>query len=382
MFHFTHPVPLSLYVHMPWCVQKCPYCDFNSHALRDSLPEEQYIQQLLNDLRQDAPLVRGRPLVSIFFGGGTPSLFSPRAISSFLLQVQELLPFSEGIEITLEANPGTLEHHDWQEYQFAGINRMSIGVQSFQDHLLKRLGRVHSSEEAYRAIQYIKQAGFRSLNLDLMYGLPDQTQAEAIADIERAMSLQLPHLSWYQLTLEPNTAFYIQPPRLPDDESIWAMQQEVLPRLNAAGYQQYEISAYAQTGKECQHNLNYWLYGDYLGVGAGAHSKITDLREQVVYRSYKTPHPKHYLRATERFAASHKQVQLSELPFEFMLNALRLYQDIYMPWFTERTGLPMSFIENRLAEAIQRGFLEYQDPYLRTTDLGKRFYNDLVQIFL
>jgi oxygen-independent coproporphyrinogen-3 oxidase len=381
--------PLSLYVHMPWCVKKCPYCDFNSHGLRSEPPPyAAYIDHLLSDLDADradfAGALAGRPIVSVFFGGGTPSLFSPELIGRLLDGVRERLPFADDAEITLETNPGTVEHGNFGGYLAAGVNRLSFGVQSFDDDKLQRLGRIHSASEAERAVKSAQDAGYRNINLDLMYALPEQALAGALVDVDRAVSLQPTHISHYQLTLEPNTAFAANPPPLPDDDHAWAMQEACEQRLADAGYGQYEISAYAQPDRRCAHNLNYWEFGDYLGIGAGAHAKLSDAGSGRVHRRWKTRHPRSYMEAaggSGRIGGG-SVVDPAELPFEYMLNALRLIDGVPMEAFAERTGLSVERIAPALAAARQRGWLHEGARHLRTTALGQRFLNDVISGFL
>ncbi|EIM03630.1 MULTISPECIES: radical SAM family heme chaperone HemW [Rhodanobacter] len=381
--------PLSLYVHMPWCVKKCPYCDFNSHGLRSEPPPyAQYIDHLLADLDADradfAPALEGRPVVSVFFGGGTPSLFAPELIARLLDGVRERLPLADDVEITLETNPGTVEHGSFDGYLAAGVNRISFGIQSFDDDKLRRLGRIHSAGEAEAAVKSAQDAGYANINLDLMYALPKQELDGALADVERAVALKPTHISHYQLTLEPNTAFAANPPPLPDDDHAWAMQEACEARLAATGYGQYEISAYAQPGRRCVHNLNYWQFGDYLGIGAGAHGKLSDAAGGQVRRRWKTRGPRAYLDAAggpARIGGDHT-VGAGELPFEYMLNALRLVDGVPMAAFAERTGLPPQRIAAALAAAVRRGWLHDDPQRLHTTVLGQRFLNDVIGTFL
>ncbi|UJJ57293.1 MULTISPECIES: radical SAM family heme chaperone HemW [Rhodanobacter] len=381
--------PLSLYVHMPWCVKKCPYCDFNSHGLRSEPPPyAQYIDHLLADLDADradfAPALEGRPVVSVFFGGGTPSLFAPELVARLLDGVRERLPLADDVEITLETNPGTVEHGSFDGYLAAGVNRISFGIQSFDDDKLRRLGRIHSAGEAEAAVKSAQDAGYANINLDLMYALPKQELDGALADVERAVALKPTHISHYQLTLEPNTAFAANPPPLPDDDHAWAMQEACEARLAAAGYGQYEISAYAQPGRRCVHNLNYWQFGDYLGIGAGAHGKLSDAAGGQVRRRWKTRGPRAYLDAAggpARIGGDHT-VGAGELPFEYMLNALRLVDGVPMAAFAERTGLPPQRIAAALAAAVRRGWLHDDPQRLHTTVLGQRFLNDVIGTFL
>nr|WP_256645628.1 radical SAM family heme chaperone HemW [Thermomonas paludicola] len=377
--------PLSLYVHLPWCVRKCPYCDFNSHAQRGALPIDAYVDALIADLDFDLPLAWGRIVHSVFFGGGTPSLFPPEAIDRFLQQASARLRFAPDAEITLETNPGTVEHGPFPGYRAAGVNRLSLGVQSFDDGCLQRLGRIHSSGDAERAVKAAQDAGFDNLNLDLMYALPQQTLAMALHDVDRAIALQPTHVSHYQLTLEPNTAFAVRKPAgIPDEDSAWDMQEACQARLAETGFAQYETSAYARDGRQCAHNLNYWRFGDYLGIGAGAHGKLTLGATRQVLRRWKLKHPTDYLAKAGTHAAIGGDDYLTEqrLPFDFMLNALRLNEGVPLSMFEARTGLPRAAIAERLAHAHQRGWLEPDADWLRPTELGRRFANDVISLFL
>ena len=376
-------IPLSLYIHIPWCVRKCPYCDFNSHNAPQSLPQREYVDALLADLDQDLALARGRTLQSIFFGGGTPSLFAPDQIARILDGVAQRLAFAAGIEITLETNPGTVEHGPFAGYRNAGVNRISFGVQSFDDAALKRIGRIHDAAQAERAVKQAQDADITNLNLDLMYALPQQTLDGALRDVDIALSLQTPHLSHYQLTLEPNTQFAANPPPLPDDDCAWDMQEACQARLAAAGLEQYEVSAYARAGRQCAHNLNYWNFGDYLGIGAGAHAKLSG-EDGSVHRRWKLRAPKGYLEyaGTPRGVGGDDVVMKDQLPFEFMLNALRLNAGFAFADFEARTGLPRSTIAAQLAAAQTRGWLEVEDERIRATELGWRFLNDVIASFL
>ena len=381
--------PLALYVHMPWCVKKCPYCDFNSHGLRDAPPPyADYVDALLADLDADladfGAAVHGRPVVSVFFGGGTPSLFAPELVGRFLDGARARLPFADDAEVTLETNPGTVEHGRFDGYLAAGVNRLSFGIQSFDDDKLKRLGRIHSAAEAEAAVKSAQDAGYSNINLDLMYALPQQTQDGALADVARAVALSPAHISHYQLTLEPNTAFAANPPPLPDDDHAWAMQEACEAALDAAGYRQYEVSAYAQPDRRCRHNLNYWRFGDYLGIGAGAHGKLTDAAAGQVRRRWKTRLPRTYLAAAggpDRIGGD-GPVDAGELPFEYMLNALRLIDGVPMAEFGAYTGLSPERIAGALAEARRRGWLVDDPTQIRTTALGQRFLNDVIAGFL
>jgi len=380
--------PLSLYVHMPWCVKKCPYCDFNSHGLRGEPPYARYVEALLADLDADlqdfGSALAKRPIISVFFGGGTPSLFAPELIARFLDGARARLPFVEACEITLETNPGTVEHGRFDGYLAAGVNRISFGIQSFDDGKLKRLGRIHSSSEAEAAVKSAQDAGIGNINLDLMYALPEQALAGALNDVDRAVALRPSHISHYQLTLEPNTAFAAHPPPLPDDDDAWAMQEACETRLAQAGYTQYEVSAYAQPGRRCEHNLNYWRFGDYLGIGAGAHGKLSDATSGQVWRRWKTRHPNAYLEAAGQSAriGGHAAVPADELPFEYMLNALRLIHGVPADDFAARTGMPLAQIARQLEASRRKGWLEGDPACLRTTPLGQRFLNDVIGGFL
>lgn len=380
------PPPLSLYVHLPWCVRKCPYCDFNSHAAKGALPFEEYVDALIRDLDHDLPLVWGRVVNSVFFGGGTPSLFPPEAIDRFLQAAGARLRFAPGLEITLETNPGTAEHGRFDRYLAAGVNRLSFGIQSFDDATLRRLGRIHDSAEAERAVKLAQDAGYDNINLDLMYALPEQTLTQAEHDLLRAFALQPTHVSHYQLTLEPNTVFHARPPQgIPDDDSAWDMQEHCQRLLAEAGYAQYEVSAYARPDRQCAHNLNYWRFGDYLGIGAGAHGKITSGAEQHVLRRWKHKHPQAYLARAGGAAAigGDEVVPRERLPFEYMLNLLRLHEGFAVADFTARTGLAGDVLAAPLAQARERGWLEETGTSRwRPTELGRRFTNDVIELFL
>jgi oxygen-independent coproporphyrinogen-3 oxidase len=378
--------PLSLYVHLPWCVRKCPYCDFNSHEARGPLPFADYVEALLSDLDHDLPLVRGRSIHSVFFGGGTPSLFPADVIDAFLQGASARLDLAPGLEITLETNPGTTEHGRFEDYRRAGVNRLSFGIQSFDDAVLARLGRIHGSNDAEAAVKLAQDAGFDNLNLDLMYALPGQTLAMAAHDIERALALQPAHLSHYQLTLEANTVFAARPPAdLPDEDLAWDMQEHCQALIAAGGYAQYEVSAHALPGRECAHNLNYWRFGDYLGIGAGAHCKLTLSDAQTILRRWKHKHPTAWM-ATAGSAAGiggDEYVAPARRPFEYMLNALRLVEGFPYDAFEARTGLPRSAIAGPLAEARQRGWLEeIAGRLVRPTVAGRRYGNDVITLFL
>lgn len=373
--------PLSAYIHIPWCVRKCPYCDFNSHAAGPELPEDAYVQALLADLAADRQHVHGRRLTSIFFGGGTPSLFSASALGRILEGLEREVGFENDIEITLEANPGTFEQAKFADYRALGINRLSIGVQSFQADKLKALGRIHDGDEAVRAADMARRAGFDNFNLDLMHGLPDQSVADALADLEQAIALAPTHLSWYQLTMEPNTVFWSQPPELPEDDALWEIQEAGQARLAQAGYLQYETSAYARDGLRARHNLNYWTFGDFLGIGAGAHAKLSSPEGRIL-RTWKTRLPKDYLNPAKAFQAGERVLEAVDLPFEFMMNALRLVNGVPAELFEQRTGLPLQAIAEACREARAQGLLAEDDRRLRPSERGQLFLNDLLQQFL
>lgn len=383
--------PLSLYIHVPWCVRKCPYCDFNSHGVgpQAELPEQQYVQALLADLDHDLPWVQGRPLTSIFIGGGTPSLLSPQAYETLFAGLHERLAWTEDCEVTLEANPGTVEQQRFEGYRHAGINRLSIGIQSFQSAFLKTLGRIHSGDEATRAVEAARQAGFTNFNIDLMHGLPGQSVAQALDDLAQALALAPTHLSWYQLTLEPNTEFYSRPPVLPEDDALADIQDAGLAYLAEAGFEHYEVSAHAQPGRQARHNLNYWQFGDYLGIGAGAHGKLSTpshsgADQRQVIRRWKTRQPAAYLsRLIEGrdFIAGENTLSATDLPFEFMLNALRLKQGVPSSLYAMTTGLNLSAIEPQLNALRARGLLEASETRLVTTPLGFDWLNEVLLTF-
>jgi oxygen-independent coproporphyrinogen-3 oxidase len=376
--------PLSLYVHFPWCVRKCPYCDFNSHTAGARPPLDRYIDALLVDLEREVLRAGGRPVTSIFLGGGTPSLFSPAAIGRFLEGARSLLDVAGDAEITMEANPGTVECGALAGYRRAGVNRLSIGAQSFDDAALARLGRIHGSDDIRRAFAEAVDAGFANINVDLMHGLPGQTVDKALADIDAVVELGPVHISWYQLTLEPNTVFYARPPAdLPDEDAVAEIQDAGGARLRAAGFVQYEVSAWARAGRQCRHNLNYWLFGDYLAVGAGAHGKHSALHG--TYRYRKPANPLLYLQAIETGGdpAPDEPVDPADLPFEFMVNALRLVEGFAETDFLARTGLPTSALEELMSEPLERGLVERQPAgHWRPSPLGRRFLNDLQAGFL
>jgi oxygen-independent coproporphyrinogen-3 oxidase len=378
---FRQPPPLSLYVHIPWCVQKCPYCDFNSHAARGRIPEDEYVAALIADVESALPLVWGRKVTSVFFGGGTPSLLSGPALDTLLTALRTLLPLVADAEITLEANPGTVDSDSFAAFRDAGVNRLSLGIQSFNPAQLKALGRIHDDREARRAIE-IGAAHFDNFNLDLMYGLPGQTLADALSDVDSALSFAPPHLSCYQLTIEANTAFAAAPPELPDADRCADMQDAIEAKLAAAGFSHYETSAFARAGRQCRHNLNYWTFGDYLGVGAGAHGKLT-LHDRVV-RQTRWKQPAQYLAKVAEGTPLRGEfaVDAIDLPFEFMMNALRLNQGFAAPLFAARTALPLLSIEAQLRRAEDDGLLERRSGRIAPTPRGRRFLNRLLEIFL
>lgn len=376
--------PLSLYVHMPWCVRKCPYCDFNSHTAPELVPQVQYIDALLDDLQGDVAAAQGRALTSIFFGGGTPSLFAPDQVGRLLEGVRRQIPFDPQIEITLEANPGTIEHGRFAGYREAGVNRVSLGAQTFNEEQLRLLGRIHGAGDIARAVEELRQAGLDNFNLDLMYGLPAQSVAQALADLESALALQPAHISQYQLTLEPGTVFYHRPPPLPDPDDCWQMQLECQELLATRGYEQYEVSAYARAGRRSRHNLNYWQFGDYIGIGAGAHGKLTRLDAGAIERTTRVKQPREYLsRAADQRVSERRAVPVEDVPFEFMLNGLRLIEGFDEQQFESRTGLTFSVLSANTEEAQRKGLLAHDAPHhWRATPTGQRFLNDLQALFL
>jgi putative oxygen-independent coproporphyrinogen III oxidase len=375
--------PLSLYLHFPWCVQKCPYCDFNSHQLRDELPEQRYIDALVADLAAQAPLVNGREVVSIFMGGGTPSLFSPAALGGLLASIQIHLRMAPDAEVTMEANPATVERGKFAEYHAAGINRVSLGAQSFNSDTLKRLGRIHQPADVLRAAEELHACGLSNFNLDLMYALPDQLLPGALADVTTALQLRPAHLSHYQLTLEPGTVFAAQAPPLPDDDLAWSMQDECQTLLAAHGFAQYEVSAYARSGRQCVHNLNYWNNGDYLGVGAGAHGKLTraEATHLSIQRSTHLREPRRYL-ASAAAGPQWREVPQADLPFEFMMNALRLNAGFSLTAFTAHTGLAAEAVLRALNQLAGQGLMVAENGNWRATGQGRTHLNELIQRFL
>ncbi len=373
-------LPLSLYIHTPWCIRKCPYCDFNSHKSPETLPEEEYINCLINDLRADLLSISPRPIHSIFIGGGTPSLLSAKAYELLFNELNKHLSFVPDIEITMEANPGSVEQQRFSEYRQLGINRLSLGIQSFNKNHLKKLGRIHDEQQAHAAIESARLAGFDNINLDLMHGLPNQSIEEGINDLQTALSYQPEHLSWYQLTIEPNTLFYKEKPPLPCEDDAFIMEEEGFNLLAAAGYNRYEISAFARDNKQAQHNLNYWLFGDYLGIGAGAHGKLTD--NLTISRTKKYTQPKEYLNPDKPFLAQKTIVAHDELLFEFMLNTTRLQQPIPLALFSQRTGLDLKLLQPKLHEAQTKGLIDLNNEAWQVTSLGRRYTNDLQALFL
>ncbi|SEA90124.1 oxygen-independent coproporphyrinogen-3 oxidase [Alkalimonas amylolytica] len=374
--------PLSLYIHIPWCIQKCPYCDFNSHAVKQGVPEQEYISHLLDDLNLDLAWVQGREIHSIFIGGGTPSVFSAAGIARLLAGVRSSVQLANACEISMEANPGTFEAERFAGYVAAGVTRFSIGVQSFQQQQLTALGRIHNSEEASRAARLAAELPLRSFNLDLMHGLPGQTLTDALADLQQAIALNPPHLSWYQLTIEPNTAFASRPPILPEDELLWEIQEQGHQLLLANGYQQYETSAYAKAGHACQHNLNYWRFGDYLGIGCGAHGKVTLADKQAVLRTTKVKHPKGYMDLSRPYLDEQRLVTADELPFEFFMNRFRLLEPCPVNDLTARTGLPVESVSAALQQASKLALIKQDEQHWQVTAKGARYLNDLLSLFI
>lgn len=376
---FSYKIPLSLYIHMPWCVQKCPYCDFNSHTIKKTPDYRAYIDHLIKDLQQDIALCPEHSIHSIFIGGGTPSLFSAELIDHLLTKINELIPIEKQAEITIEANPNSVDAERFTGYQQAGINRISIGVQSFQTDKLIRLGRVHNPQEAINAGKLAHKLKLDSFNLDLMHGLPNQSLDDALFDLKQAIAINPPHLSWYQLTIEPNTLFGSKPPVLPDDDKLWEIYQVGHQLLTQHGYQQYETSAYAKPELKCQHNLNYWRFGDYLGIGCGAHGKITQPNGDII-RTVKTRHPKGYLEG--RYIEKFYTVPKEDLAFEFFMNRFRLFEATPKIEFEQRTFLPLQTIDRQINLAIEKNYLTEDKEYWKITEQGKLFLNSLLEIFL
>ena len=385
--------PLSLYVHMPWCVRKCPYCDFNSHQLKSAAPDRAYIDALIRDFDTELSRAQGRRIDTVFFGGGTPSLFQPEDFSRLLGALRQRAAFADDVEVTMEANPGTIERGRFEGYREAGINRVSLGAQSFGRHALERLGRIHSADDTHRAVAELRAAKLDNFNLDLMYALPGQSLEEALDDVRIACQLGPAHISYYQLTLEPGTVFHARPPQLPDEDVAWQMQTAGQKLLAEAGFDQYEVSAYARPGKRCRHNMNYWLFGDYLGLGAGAHGKLSFALPQRILRTTKPKQPREYQEQmqtrTQGVAGEPGPpigggsfIAAGDLPFEFMLNALRLNEGFSVRDYRQRTGLELESLEAKLADARGRGLLESREDGWRPTELGRRFLNDLQASFL
>jgi len=373
--------PLSLYIHIPWCIKKCPYCDFNSHVLPKEMPEKVYIDQLLQDLAQENKNIQGRKFNSIFIGGGTPSLFSPSVFTYLIKQLRHINQNYGQIEITLEANPSTFEQQKFKEFYKAGINRLSIGIQSFQDEQLSQLGRIHNGKEARKAIDVALQAGFTNFNLDLMHGLPKQTPDNALSDIKTAIAFKPSHISWYQLTIEPNTVFYSKPPQLPNEKTLLEIQQKGKQLLELFGYKQYEISAYCQQGQESEHNLNYWRFGDYLGIGAGSHGKITSIENNNIFRNWKKKQPNNYIRSIDSKLAGTRDLMRSDLPIEFMMNGLRLLEGVTINQFESRTGLSKLELVKPLKEAKSLNLINFDGENIKPTEKGLLFLNDLIALF-
>jgi len=374
--------PLSLYVHVPWCVQKCPYCDFNSHGQKGDIPEAEYVQHLIDDLKADLHLVQGRKIHSIFIGGGTPSLLTGDAYTRLLNEVDSLIGLADNCEITLEANPGTVETGRFKEYVKAGINRISIGIQSLQSDKLKALGRIHGANEATYAAEQAKEAGLNSFNLDLMHGLPGQTLDDALSDLKQIIALDPPHISWYQLTIEPNTQFASKPPTLPQDETLWDIQEQGQALLAEAGYIQYEISGYAKPGYQCQHNLNYWRFGDYLGIGCGAHGKVTNAKTGIITRTEKVKHPRGYMDMVKPYLYKSWHVEQDDLAFEFFMNRFRLVEPCPIEDYSALTSQPLQSQQAALNKAINTGLLIEKDGHWQVSLKGHRFLNDLLELFV
>ncbi len=373
--------PISLYIHFPWCIKKCPYCDFNSHAVKDSIPEAQYISALLQDLENDIEQFSiNSPVQSIFLGGGTPSLFSPEALDRLFIGIHQKIPVKPNAEMTLEANPGTFESQKFAEFRETGINRLSIGIQSFNDQFLQKLGRVHSGQEALMAGEIAHQAGFENFNLDLMFGLPGSSFSDSEQDVKTAISLEPKHISFYQLTLEPNTYFYKHPPRLPSDDRIFRFQQNGQKYLREAGFDQYEISAFAKTNFQCSHNLNYWQFGDYLGIGAGAHGKITSHRPGQIIRTTKPKHPELYLK--DPIKRKQRNVLTTEIALEFLMNHLRLRTGFSADDFIMKTGLPFSSIGTTLEKLIQQELIIKKAHHYQCSEKGWNFLDDILEQFV
>ena len=383
MFFSSNP-PLSLYIHLPWCVRKCPYCDFNSHENKSAEDEEAYINALIRDVEFELPRIWGRMIMSVFIGGGTPSLFSEKSIDKLMSALRARLNLHPEIEVTLEANPGTAEANKFKAYREAGINRLSIGIQSFDDRFLKSLGRIHDANEAMGAVELANKAGFENINLDLMFGLPEQCIEQSQSDLNKAVALTPTHLSWYQLTIEPNTVFYSKPPNLPEDDYLYDMQEQGQAYLSENGYKKYEISAYAKEKSLSFHNTNYWQFGDYLGIGAGAHGKITNVAEGKIERFTRHKIPKRYIQLAgdDAVITEVKKLSRNDLPLEFLMNAMRLTDGVDTKLYLERTGLPLKQIEKQLMMASENGLIDWQIDTLKPTETGQRFLNDLLELFV
>ncbi len=375
-------LPLSLYIHIPWCIKKCPYCDFNSHTFQNGIPQEEYVQALLTDFKNELPHIQNREIQSIFIGGGTPSLFAPKNIKKLLYGISNMVELAKDIEITMEANPGTVEHYNFAEYVDAGINRISLGVQSFNDNQLTTLGRIHKSNETKVAISKIQQLPLKSFNLDIMHTLPKQTLTEALSDLESAINANAPHISWYQLTIEPNTIFNKYPPILPKEDAAWDIFKRGQDLLQKSGFIQYEVSAYSKPEHTCRHNINYWEFGDYIGIGAGAHGKITDAATKIVKRTWKTRTPKDYLIGQQMFLAGDKELSTQQVISEYMLNRLRLYEPLNFESFEKYTNLTREEILSILAKNNKPELFNYNNNTLELTKLGRLFLNDAIAIFL
>ena len=378
-------IPLALYVHIPWCVQKCPYCDFNSHQLKGGIPEKEYIAHLLDDLEKDIIQydLSQRTVSSIFIGGGTPSLLSIEGMHGLISGLQKRISIAENAEITMEANPGTVEANKFIGFSDAGVNRISIGIQSFQTKHLKILGRIHDSKQSTNAIKYASELRLNSYNTDLMHGLPEQSLENALADLNEAIHLSPPHLSWYQLTIEPNTLFYSKPPTLPTDDVLWDIQLAGQELLASNGYVQYEVSAYAKSGHQCEHNLNYWRYGDYIGIGCGAHGKITNLHTKAITRTVKVKHPKGYMDLSKPYLDSESLVETDDLAFEFFMNRFRLLEPCPMNEYERYTGEIISSSNlSTLSKLRDKGLLDITDSHWQVTDLGRRYLNTLLEEFV
>ncbi len=381
---FTELPPLSLYIHIPWCVRKCPYCDFNSHELKEDLPESEYVSALLADLTQELPRFWGRSIASVFIGGGTPSLFSAESLDNLMSGIRSLTALAPNVEVTMEANPGTVEQGKFHEFRALGINRLSLGIQSFNDTHLKTLGRIHSASEAIDAVEIAHKAGFDNFNLDLMFGLPEQTPEQALSDLQQAIHLKPTHLSYYELTLEPNTLFAKYPPSLPHDDNRWAMQEEGIALMQQAGYSRYEISAYSQAGKTSAHNTNYWLFGDYIGIGAGAHGKLSFADSNNIVRRSKLKHPTRFLSTagSDSCIGEESVLSIEDTALEFMMNALRLIDGFSIPLFQQHTGVSLDLWQRQINAAIDDGLLEQHGLTIRPTEQGRNFLNNTLAHFL